>query len=135
MSIEGNRDLLRDFFKRMNQNRRSPVELCAPGFKAQIGGNPIMDLDAFRQHQDNYFAAFSDNSTTFIDMIAEGDKVAYRAVVEGVHQAEYMGVPASGKKISVALIGMIRVADGKVAELWNSPDRLSWLQQFGALPV
>jgi hypothetical protein len=32
-------------------------------------------------------------------------------------------------------IGMMRVADGKVAEFWVSPDRMTLMQQIGALPV
>ncbi|NTW73052.1 MAG: ester cyclase [Eubacteriaceae bacterium] len=33
----------------------------------------------------------------------------------------------------VPVIGMARVVDGKIAEWWNSPDRLSWMQQIGAV--
>jgi hypothetical protein len=33
----------------------------------------------------------------------------------------------------VPVIGIARLADGKVAEWWNSPDRLSWMQQIGAV--
>jgi hypothetical protein len=29
----------------------------------------------------------------------------------------------------------MRVADGKIAEFWVSPDRMSLMQQIGALPV
>jgi predicted ester cyclase len=46
-----------------------------------------------------------------------------------------MGVPASGKEIEVSVIGFARITQGKIAEWWNYPDRLSWMQQIGALPV
>jgi predicted ester cyclase len=46
-----------------------------------------------------------------------------------------MGVPASGRHISVVGVGVMRVANGKVAEFWVSPDRMSLMQQIGALPV
>jgi predicted ester cyclase len=68
-------------------------------------------------------------------MVAEGDKVAFRLVTRTVHTGTYMGISASGKHIAVPVIGMARVAGGKIAEWWNSPDRLSWMQQIGALPL
>jgi len=46
-----------------------------------------------------------------------------------------MGISASGKQISVPVIGFAQLAQGKIAEWWNSPDRLSWMQQIGALPM
>ena len=110
------------------------MELCAPGFTAHIGASPSMDLKAFQQYQVTYFAGFSDSSITIEDMVAEGDRVAFRGVVRAVHAAEFMGIPASGKKIVVPVIGIARLADGKIVEWWNSPDRLSWMQQIGAIP-
>jgi predicted ester cyclase len=46
-----------------------------------------------------------------------------------------MGVPASGHQISVVGVGVMRVANGTVAEFWVSPDRMTLMQQIGALPV
>lgn len=66
-------------------------------------------------------------------MIAEGNVVSFRAVVRARHSAEFLGTSASGKEIVVPVIGMARIADGKIAEWWNSPDRLSWMQQVGSV--
>lgn len=133
MSVE-NKALVRDFLENGNREERTPVELCAPGFTAHIGASLAMDLQAFQQYQVTYFASFSDSSITIEDMIAEGDKVAFRGVVRTVHTAEFMGIPASGKHITVPVIGIAQLADGKIVEWWNSPDRLSWMQQIGAIP-
>ena len=46
-----------------------------------------------------------------------------------------MGVPASGRHFSAAGAGVARVVNGKVAEFWVSPDRMSIMQQIGALPT
>jgi predicted ester cyclase len=45
-----------------------------------------------------------------------------------------MGVPATDKRIIVPIIGFAKIINGKIAEWWNSPDRLSWMQQIDALP-
>jgi steroid delta-isomerase-like uncharacterized protein len=133
MSPEENKALVRNFLEKTNRARSTAVELCAPGFTANIGGIPAMNLQAFQQWQARYYAAFSDTSITIEDMIAEDDRVAWRGVTTATHTAEFMGTPASGKQITVPIIGIARLAQGKVAEWWNSPDRLSWMQQIGAI--
>jgi predicted ester cyclase len=131
---EENKAIVHNFLEKGNREERTPVELCAPGFTAHIGASPPMNLQAFQQYQVTYFAGFSESSITIEDMVAEGDRVAFRGVVQSVHSAEFMGIPASGKQIAVPVIGIAQLTDGKVVEWWNSPDRLSWMQQIGAIP-
>ena len=133
ISLEDNKAIVRLFFEKTMRERRTAVEMCASGFIAHIGGIPAMDLRAFVRYQEIYYASFSDSGIAIDDMIAEGDRVAFRGVVRAVHTAEFMGIPASWKKIVVPVIGFAQLAKGKVGEWWNSPDRLSWMQQIGAL--
>lgn len=46
-----------------------------------------------------------------------------------------MGVPASGRHFSAVGAGIVHVVDGKVAEFWVSPDRMTIMEQIGALPA
>ena len=78
MSLEENKVIVRNFFEKGNSEERTPVEMCAPGFIAHIGTSPAMDLQGFQQYQLMYFASFSDTGITIEDMLAEGDKVAFR---------------------------------------------------------
>ena len=110
------------------------MELCATDIVFHIGATPPMNLSTFQQFQTAYFAAFPDSRITIEDMVAEGDTVAFRGVVRATQSAAFGGSPASGKQIVVPVIGMAKLADGKVTEWWNSPDRLSWMQQIGAVP-
>lgn len=135
MSLEDNKTLVRTFLEKSNRERRTLVELCVSDATFHIGGTPTMNLHAFQQFQTMYFAAFPDSRITIEDMIAEGDRVAFRGVVRATHVAEFSGTPASGKQITVPVIGIAKLIDGKVAEWWNSPDRLSWMQQIGAIPA
>jgi steroid delta-isomerase-like uncharacterized protein len=68
------------------------------------------------------------------DMIAEGDKCTARATMRGTHTGEFMGVPASGKKIEVQVIDIMRFADGKMTEHWGVTDAMALMQQIGAIP-
>ena len=56
-----------------------------------------------------------------------------RCTATGTHHGEYMGVPATGKKVKFSWITIYRIADGKVAEEWLVFDQLGLLQQLGAV--
>jgi len=45
-----------------------------------------------------------------------------------------MNTTPAGGRISASGIGVMRIADGKIAELWISPDRMTLMQQLGVLP-
>ena len=78
--------------------------------------------------------AFPDGHTTIDDIVAEGDKVVVRATMTGTHKAEFLGIPATGKKIKVSGIDMTRFVNGKSAEHWGQWDTLGMMQQVGVVP-
>jgi predicted ester cyclase len=69
------------------------------------------------------------------DSIAEGDKVTVRITVEGTHQGGQLGVAPTGRRIKIAGVVIIRIANGQIVEGWNSWDQLGLLRQIGALPA
>lgn len=79
-------------------------------------------------------ATFPDLALTTEDMIAEGDKVVNRWSATGTHQGEFMGVPATGNKVTVTGIAIDRVVDGKIVEHWEQFDTMGMMQQLGAIP-
>lgn len=55
--------------------------------------------------------------------MASGERVVFRAVLSGTHRGDFMGVAATGRRISVALMDMVRFDDsGRFAEQWGGPD-------------
>lgn len=134
MTLEENKALVRSFFKKANHGRRTPIDLCTKDFTAHIVGSSPLNLPAFQRYQTNYYTSFSDTKTVIEDLVAEGDRVAFRGYVKSVHTAEFMGVPAKGKRVVVPIFGFAKIVNRKIAEWWNSPDRLSWMQQIGVLP-
>src|SRR5260370_6703642 len=59
------------------------------------------------------------------DIIAERDIVSGRAVVEGTHKGDLLGIPASSKHVRWDAVDVYRVADGKIAEQWAADDLLA----------
>ena len=80
-------------------------------------------------------SAFPDFKATIDDILAEGDKVVIRMTWSGTQKGEFMGVPATGKRVSFGVIDIIRITNGKVAEHWGQMDSMSLMQQLGAIPA
>jgi predicted ester cyclase len=125
---------VRHYFAELDRRRATPIDLCAAGFTFYVAGFPPMDVDATVRFAAMFFDALPDLTHPLDELIAEDDRVAFRCRYEGTHTgAEFMGVRASGRHISMTGIGVMRVADGKIAEFWVSPDRMTLMQQIGAL--
>jgi steroid delta-isomerase-like uncharacterized protein len=83
-----------------------------------------------------YIAAFPDLRMVVEDVIASGDKAVARVRATGTHQGPFMGMPATGRRIDVQLIDIMRFgADGRVREHWGVLDQLTMMQQLGAGPA
>ena len=136
MSIEENKALVRRWFEKFNpQNPASAFEDCAPDFVFHgTGGFPDMDLARVKQLTTAFLTAFPDAHYTLEDLIAEGDKVAYRYTFRATHQGEFMGIPPTGKRLSWTWIEIDRIKDGKIVECWDNSDDLGLMQQLGAIP-
>ena len=129
-----NRALVRRFFELLERGQRIPEELLGPGFTYHVPGSPPKDLEATRQRMGVFSAGFSDIKHIEEDMVAEGDRVALRTRLEMTHTGEFMGVAGSGEQISVVEMGIMRIANGKIAEMWGLLDTLGLAQQIGAMP-
>ncbi len=82
-----------------------------------------------------YIAAFPDLRMDVEDIVASGAKVVARVTATGTNRGEFMGMPATGKRISVQLIDIMRFGDdGLVHEHWGVIDALAMMQQLGAMP-
>jgi predicted ester cyclase len=63
--------------------------------------------------------AFPDMKVEIYDQIAEDDKVTTRKAILATHLGEIQGIPATGKKVRIEVIDIVRVRDGKYYEHWG----------------
>jgi steroid delta-isomerase-like uncharacterized protein len=111
-------------------------DLVADGFvehEELPGLEPSKDgvLDLFR----GYLAAFPDLHMSVQEIIANGDRAVARVTTTGTQTGDWMGLPASGKRVEVQLIDIMGFdAGGRICEHWGVMDMLSMLQQLGVVP-
>ncbi|OLE21777.1 MAG: hypothetical protein AUG49_21160 [Catenulispora sp. 13_1_20CM_3_70_7] len=79
--------------------------------------------------------AFPDLRVDTREVITEGDKTVYRNVVTGTHHGTYMGVPPTGRTVSYDEIFIVRVVDGKIAEVRGVVDTAAQMRQLGLIPA
>ena len=69
------------------------------------------------------------------DVLVDGDRAVARVRFSGTKTGEFMGMPATGKSVSVQVIDIIRFGeDGLALEHWGVFDTMSLLQQLGVAP-
>jgi len=135
-----NKSLVRRWFEEVwNQGREAVIdELLAPnGIALGLGESdkPVRGPAEFKIFFHNLRTSFPDMHIAIEDTVAEDDKVAVRVKIEGTHLGDGLGVPASGRRMCVAGIIIIRIANGKIVEGLNSWDQLGMLRQIGTLPA
>lgn len=80
-------------------------------------------------------AAFPDLEWAVDEMVAEGDAVASRFTWRGTHRGAFLGVPATGKQITVTGMVFDRVVEGQLVESQILMNTLSILIQLGAIAL
>lgn len=65
------------------------------------------------------------------DILAEGDLVAIRGRLVGIHKGDFMGIPPTGRKIDLELFVNYRIANGKIVDHWMILDSAVMMEQLG----
>ena len=72
--------------------------------------------------------AFYDVKESFVN----DNKVTCRWVCTGTQTGNFYGMPPKNKDVNVNGITIFRIADGKIAELWNVWDQFTLVEQLKA---
>jgi steroid delta-isomerase-like uncharacterized protein len=110
-------------------------EVLAEGYRLHFPGFPTLDREGHKQMIAAFHAAFPDMRITLEAQTAEGEHVANHLVLEGTHQGPFQGIPATGKRVTVRGMNLMRLEGGRIAELWGYLDTLGLVQQLGAIPA
>ncbi|MEZ0076181.1 ester cyclase [Planotetraspora sp. GP83] len=98
----------------------------AAGFERYISKKLVLhgfdgpnSRDAWLQGDLELKASLTGYKLEVLDQIAEGDKVVTRWVLGGVHTGTILGIPPSGRKVSLSGISIDRVVGGQSVEHWS----------------
>jgi steroid delta-isomerase-like uncharacterized protein len=86
--------------------------------------------EGFKQSATAMRAAFPDLHFTNEEMISEGDIVAHRYTMHGTHAGAFLGLPPTGRAVTMRGIDILQFAGGKVVARWARTDDLGLMQQL-----
>jgi steroid delta-isomerase-like uncharacterized protein len=136
MSVEENISIMRRWYREVWRDRKNETihELIAADARLRGQNGPDQEVvgpEGFLEFAERIRAAIPDTEVVIEDIFAADDKVAVRWVATGTHTGHGLGVPPSGKSLSVFGITIARIANGKIVEGWDNWDRLGMLEQIG----
>lgn len=94
-------------------------------------GVEVRSREDFKRFLRQDLATFPDAHQEIEILVAENDKVAMYLTLTGTQQGPIGPYPASGDSVDVKFLGIMRLEDGKVAEIWAEWDNLNILTQLG----
>ena len=80
-------------------------------------------------------SAFPDIHWAVEETIAAGEKVVSRFKWSGTHRGEFLGIPATGRRVTVTGVVLDRLRAGKMVDSRILMDTLALMQQLGAIPA
>lgn len=94
----------------------------------------VVGIDGARDYYANYLTGFSDVTFSIKDVFGMGNKLVKHWNFKGTHTGIFFGIPATGKKVNIDGVTLVRMDNGKIAEERDFFDNLEFMQQLGLIP-
>ena len=136
--LDRNKVVVRRFVEAVNTANYALLdELLEPGVVRHCQATPdvaVRSRDDFKRFDQQSRATFPDQHIAIETLLAEGDRVAVYATFSGTQTGPMGPFPATGKKVEGKFLSILRLQEGKIAELWVEWDNLALLTQLGHFP-
>jgi steroid delta-isomerase-like uncharacterized protein len=129
-----NKGIVLRWFGEVNRNNFEELydELFAADSKQFLASSSVpLSFEEYKPIAKRVYEAFPEITHTVNAIIAEGDKVAAKILVQTVHEGEFAGMPATGKNLEWTAIAIFQISDGKIKARWEVADILGLYQQLG----
>ena len=103
---------------------RHDLAQAFPEFVSTAGVTDLMSL---------LRTSISDFQMEIVDIFSAGDRVASRWIMRGTHNGELLGAAPTGNAVEVNGINIYRIAENRIAEVWQLTDLAGLLRQLGIL--
>jgi steroid delta-isomerase-like uncharacterized protein len=143
MSAEQNKAIISLFYEELWNNRNTNIadEIFAADCVThqlqsgvELSGVPRIP-EVVKHHVAEWLSSFPDLRFTVEQIIADEDHVVSRSVMQGTHTGIWVGIAPTGKQVSIRMIVIHRIENGKIAEDWVLVESLGLFQQLGLVPA
>jgi len=139
VSVEANKAIVRHALDCLNAGHVDGfVGMLAPDYVRHCQAMPpemqeLRGPDAMRAWLLANQQTFPDYREEIEMLVGEGDLIAWRSLGTGTQTGPMGPLPATGRRMSISIIGLHRVENGKLLETWTSWDNVAALRQLGLL--
>ena len=135
MSLAENKQIARDFIDEIlnKGNLENVNRLVTSDFIYHSAAEDLNGMEKFKECVASDHITFHNIRYTFVDSIAEYDKVAIVWIVEAKHEKEFRGIPATHRKFETVGVNIFHFEGNKIKEAWAVADGLSAALQLGVV--
>lgn len=139
MNLEQNKELVRSFVAAVNaRDREGLADLVTADVVRHSPATPdvtVANFDDLWSFLEQDFAAIPDSVVTLETLVAEGDLVACWATYSGSQTGPMGPFPPSNERARLEFCGILRIRDGRIAEIRVLWDNVDMLTQLGHMPA
>jgi steroid delta-isomerase-like uncharacterized protein len=132
MTPADNKVLVARFVAAVNERRLDELDaLLADDFSIPPNTPNGLNRGALKAVLQYYFSAFPDLHYDIEQQVAEGDTLFVHLKMQGTHQGDYQGHPATNKRFVVDEVEIMSIHGGKIAGYHIVWDELGFRRQLG----
>lgn len=109
-------------------------EIASPDYRYRNPSDELRGTEAIKGLFAAYREAFPDFHVRVDDRIVSGERMAQAVTITGTHEGEFMGIPATQRRVEFRGVVMSRFEDGRIVDEWEIVDQYGFLRQLGVLP-
>jgi steroid delta-isomerase-like uncharacterized protein len=135
--MSDNRDIIVQLYEAFDRGDFKVVkDMLSENFVAHlVGMSATLNRDEFTEFGTEFRQAFPNGRHNFDCPISEGDRVVTCGTVTGTHLGNFQGIPATGRSVTIAVMHIDRLVNGKVVEHWGQGDQAGMMRQLGIIPI
>ncbi len=138
MSSDNKAIILRLYAEVWNKRKLEVIEeIISPSHALQaptLSGASV-GPQAYKSQVALFLAGYPDLRFTVEDTVVEKDRVVACWTFSGTHEGDFMGVPATNRRVSVDGMTIHHIAGGKIMDSYSNWDALGMMQQLGVVPA
>ena len=126
--------VIKDMEQALADNSNDMAKHFHEGFRwmGNFGCGTKANLEEFRRNwQLPLRAAFTEREYKTEKFLVDGEWASCFGHIEATHSGEFMGVPATGKRVRIPYMDFWKVSDGRIEDNWVSVDYALVMSQLG----
>lgn len=135
MSVAENKQLVRDYVAAWNRGDLEGMSQFWDKDMIHHARERAHGFAAVQKIVADFMVAFPNLRFDILDIFGEDDRVLTRMTARGTHNGCYLGCPPTHKQVECTVMGVSRLANGKIVEHWGVTDELAMMGQLGMLPM